>query len=140
MSASVMADYVNHFGVGPQFGEPTGINAKYWINDCLALDGAAGWSPEDSPAAEIHVDLLCHNFDLIRPPSGQMPVYIGAGMLGRFRRDNRSNLAGFRFPIGVSYMFQNCPVDVFAEVAPEIIFAPFGRGGITGAIGFRIWF
>jgi hypothetical protein len=136
----VTADYVHKFGVGLELGAPIGVNAKYWLSDCTALDAAVGWSPYAHSAAEIHADFLVHDFDLLTVPNARMPVYLGGGILGRLRDDNRSNLAGFRFPFGVSYMFNNAPVDVFAEVAPEIIFAPFARGGVDAGIGFRIWF
>jgi hypothetical protein len=132
--------YVGHFGIGVQLGEPFGVNAKYWLNDCVALDAAAGWSPQDHSAAEIHADVLFHDFDLLKPPHGRLPVYIGGGVFERFRDNNHGDLAGLRVPIGVSYMFDNCPVDVFAEFSPELIVAPFARGGISAAIGARFWF
>ena len=133
-------DHAGHLGIGLQIGEPLGLNAKYWLNDVLAVDGAVGWSPQDYSAAEIHADFLVHDFDLVTPSSGKLPVYIGGGLFGRFRNQGREDLTGLRFPIGVSYMFESCPVDIFAEVAPQIIFAPFVRGGITADIGFRFWF
>jgi hypothetical protein len=139
-SAAYTGDYVNHFGVGAELGAPIGLNAKYWLTDMCAVDGAFGWSPYSHATAEIHADFLVNDFNLVTPPSGRLPFYIGAGILGRFRGDGRSNLAGFRFPIGVSYMFENCPFDVFAEIAPEAIFAPFGRATVDGAVGFHYWF
>jgi hypothetical protein len=139
-STSYMGDYVGHFGVGAEFGAPIGVNAKYWLTDMCAVDGAFGWSPYSHSTVEIHADFLVHDFDLITPPSGRLPLYIGAGILGRFRDSHHSNLAGFRFPIGASYMFEDCPFDIFAEIAPEAIFAPFGRGGVDGTVGFRYWF
>ena len=39
-----MNDYVGKFGVGVLIGEPMAASVKYWMNDSLALDGAAGWS------------------------------------------------------------------------------------------------
>jgi hypothetical protein len=134
------SDYANHLGIGLQVGEPLGVNAKYWLNDTFAVDGAVGWSPQSYSAAEIHADFLVHDFDLVTPDEGKLPFYIGGGILGRFRNQGRSDLAGLRFPVGVSYMFDSCPIDVFAEVAPQIIFAPFVRGGITADVGFRFWF
>ena len=32
-------------------------------------------------------------------------------------------------------MFDNVPVDIFAEIAPAIDTAPFVRGEVTGGIG-----
>jgi hypothetical protein len=139
-SAAYTADYVNKVGVGAEFGAPIGVNAKYWLTDTFAVDGAIGWSPYSHSTAEIHVDFLVHDFDLLNPATGRLPVYAGVGILGRFRDDRRSNLAGFRFPIGISYMFEDCPLDFYAEIAPEAIFAAFGRLSVDGAVGFRYWF
>ncbi|MGH7942313.1 MAG: hypothetical protein ACREFR_14695 [Limisphaerales bacterium] len=133
-------DYAHHVGVGIQLGAPIGVNAKYWLNDMLAVDGAFGLSPYAHAPAEIHADFLVHDFDLFSLDSGKLPVYFGAGLVGRFRDDGRSDLGGFRFPIGISYMFEDVPIDIFAEVAPEVIFAPFGRGYLDGAVGIRFWF
>ena len=133
-------DYVHHVGIGVELGEPFGLTTKYWLTDMFALDGAVGWSPAPHSTAEIHADFLAHDFNLFSPTEGKLPGYIGGGLFGRFRDDGRSDLGGFRFPIGVSYMFEHCPVDIFAEVAPEIIFTPFARGGVDGVIGFRYWF
>lgn len=133
-------DYVHQLGIGFQLGAPIGINAKYWLTQNWAVDGAFGISPYDNSPVEIHADFLAHDFDLLKPASGKMPVYIGAGLLGRFRDHGMSDMGGFRFPVGISYMFENMPFDIFAEIAPEIIVVPFRRGYIDGAVGARFWF
>ena len=132
--------YANTLGVGFQVGDPYGFNAKYWFNDCLAIDGAAGWAPADHSRAEINADALFHDFDVFSPRSGKMPVYAGAGLFVRFRDSGHDNLGGFRFPVGVSYMFDGAPFDVFGEVSPQIIMTPFRRGGISATAGIRFWF
>ncbi len=133
-------DYVHQLGIGIQVGAPIGINAKYWLSQNLAVDGALGLSPYSHAPVEAHADFLVHDFDLLTPASGKMPVYIGAGILGRFRNHGDGSMAGFRFPVGISYMFEDAPIDLFAEVAPEVIFTPFRRGYIDGAVGIRFWF
>lgn len=139
-AAPYTGDYVNHLGIGAQLGAPIGINAKYWLSDNWAVDGAFGISTYSHSPVEMHADFLINNFDMLTPDSGRMPVYIGAGLVGRIRNDGRSSLGGFRFPVGVSYMFEDTPLDIFAELAPNIIFVPFVRGGFDGDVGFRIWF
>jgi hypothetical protein len=127
-------------GVGVIVGEPTGASVKYWLNDTLAVDGAAGWSFHDHSDLVIQGDLLWHDFDLLPVSHGRLPVYVGAGGLARFRNDHYDNQVGLRVPVGVSYMFDNAPVDIFAEVAPVLDVAPNLRGEITGGIGIRYWF
>jgi hypothetical protein len=132
-------DYAGHIGLGLMVGEPSGLNVKYWLNRTLALDAAAGGSFHDDSNFYVHGDLLVHKFDLIPVPQGQMPVYIGGGVFARFR-DGRDNQVGLRVPVGVSYMFEQKPVDIFMEVAPGLEVAPSARGDFTGGAGVRFWF
>ena len=69
-----------------------------------------------------------------------MPIYIGVGGLFRIRDDNRDNQAGVRIPVGISYMFDNAPIDVFAEIGPALDVTPDVRGEMTGGVGIRFWF
>jgi hypothetical protein len=139
-SVAYRADYVGHIGVGAELGAPIGVTAKYWLSNMYAADAALGWSPYSHSSAEIHADFLVNDFDCFQPSSGRLPIYAGIGLLGRFRDHHESNLAGFRFPLGISYMFDNTPIDVFAEIAPEAIFAPFGRLSFDASVGFHYWF
>lgn len=133
-------DYVGKLGAGMIIGEPIGGSLKYWFNDTLAIDGAVGWSAHDHTDLYLHSDVLWHNFDLIPVSKGRLPVYFGVGGLFRFRDDSRDNQAGVRVPVGVSYMFDNAPIDVFAEIAPAIDVSPDVRGELTGGVGIRFWF
>jgi hypothetical protein len=133
-------DYAGRLGAGIIVGEPTGASLKYWMNDRVAVDGAFGWSFHDDSDFYLHSDILWHNFDLIPVSQGRLPVYFGVGGLVRFRDDNNDNQVGIRVPIGLSYMFANAPVDIFAEVGPAIDVAPDVRGEVTGGIGIRYWF
>ncbi len=132
--------YARKFGVGVTFGEPIGADLKYWFNDTMAIDGAIGWSSHDDTDLYLHSDVLWHDFHLIPVSQGQMPLYFGVGALARFRSDNQDNQVGIRVPVGVSYMFDNAPVDIFAEIAPALDVAPFTRGEVTGGVGIRYWF
>ncbi len=133
-------DYVGKLGAGIILGEPTGGSLKYWLNDTLAIDGAVGWSSHDHSNLYMHSDVLWHNFDLIPVSRGRLPIYIGVGGLFRVRDDNRDNQAGVRIPVGVSYMFDNAPIDVFAEIGPALDVTPDVRGEMTGGVGIRFWF
>src|SRR5882672_1465362 len=86
-----MNDYVGKFGVGVLIGEPMAASVKYWMNDSLALDGAAGWSFRRDTDFYLHADVLWHQFDLIPVSRGRLPVYFGVGAMGRFRDNNRDN-------------------------------------------------
>jgi hypothetical protein len=58
----------------------------------------------------------------------------------RFRNDGNENQVGIRVPVGLSYLFDNAPLDVFVEIGPAIDVAPSVGGEITGGIGVRFWF
>ena len=133
----------HRFGAGIILGEPTGASLKYWLNDTMAIDGAIGASYNDDDNNDsdfyLHADVLWHNFDLIKVPKGRLPVYFGIGSLVRFR-DDEDNQVGVRVPVGLSYMFDDAPIDIFAEIGPAIDMAPDVRGEVTGGIGIRFWF
>src|SRR5882724_467529 len=130
----------HRFGAGLIIGEPTGASLKYWLNDLVAVDGAFGWSAHDHSTLYMHADVLWHKFDLFDVPQGKLPLYFGVGGLVRFRDDGRDDNVGIRVPVGVSYMFDNLPLDVFAEIGPALDVAPDLHGEITGGVGIRFWF
>jgi hypothetical protein len=132
--------YAGRLGAGIIIGEPIGASLKYWFNDTLAIDGAIGWSSHNDTDLYVHSDVLWHNFDLIPVSKGRLPLYFGVGGLVRFHDDNEDNQVGIRVPVGLSYMFDNAPVDVFVEIAPAIDVAPDVQGEVTGGGGIRYWF
>lgn len=136
-SSSGMA---GRFGAGVTLGEPIGPSLKYFFNDCLAIDGAFGWSLHDHTDFYMQSDLLWHNFDLIPVSQGRMALYFGGGGLVRFRNSGQDDQFAVRAPVGVSYLFDNVPVDIFAEVGPALDLTPSLRGEVTGGIGVRFWF
>ena len=139
-SNTSVSDMSGKFGVGFTFGKPTGPSLKYFFNDVVAIDGAFGWSTHNHTDFYMQSDLLWHNFDLIPASHGRMPVYFGAGGLLRFRNSGEENQFGIRAPVGVSYLFNSVPVDIFAEVGPALDLTPAVRGEMTGGIGIRFWF
>jgi hypothetical protein len=82
---------------------------------------------------------LWHIHDIASVPEGQLSLYFGAGARVKFR-DNGEERLGLRVPVGVSYLLEDVPVDVFLEVAPILDFTPSVRGGFTAGIGARFWF
>lgn len=127
------------FEAGAIFGEPTGVSLKYWLNDTMALDGAAGWSFHDEDDLHLHSDILWHKFDVFKVSKGQLPLYFGVGGRVKFR-DNDDDKVGIRFPIGISYLFEDAPVSLFLEVAPVLDLTPDTDADFTAGIGVRFRF
>ena len=139
-ATSSLNETTGQFGAGLIIGEPTGASLKYFVNDTLAIDGALGLSLHAHSDFYLHGDVLWHNFDLIPVSQGKAPVYFGAGGLFRFRNSGQEDQFAIRVPVGVSYIFDNAPVDIFAEIGPALDLTPAVRGEITGGIGIRFWF
>ena len=127
------------FGIGAIFGEPTGVSGKFWINENMAIDGVVGWGFYEESEFYTHADVLWHLWDVIPVSRGRMPIYFGVGPRLKVR-EHEDDRFGVRFPVGVSYMFDNAPVDIFFEVAPILDLSPNTHGAFTAGIGVRYWF
>jgi hypothetical protein len=135
-----MSDMAGRFGAGVIIGEPIGASLKYFVNDTMAIDGALGVSLHEHSGLYLHGDVLWHNFDLVPVSQGKLPLYLGVGGLLRLRNSNYDDQFGIRVPVGVSYLFDNAPVDIFAEIGPALDLTPSVRGEVTGGVGIRFWF
>jgi hypothetical protein len=126
------------FGLGIIVGEPTGIDAKYWLGSDSALQGAVAWSTSSNSSLHLHLDYIVHKWNIIDVSSGSMPLYFGVGGRVKFRDDEDDDI-GIRVPIGLSYMFANDPFDLFLEIVPILDLSPDTDFGFNAAIGGR-WF
>ena len=130
------------FGVGIIAGNPTGLSVKKWLENGNAIDGAAAWSFEGDGAVQLHADYLWHHHLAALPE--RMPLYCGVG--GRLaieddgRRHNGDTRAGVRIPLGVTYLFEAAPLDIFVEVVPTLDVAPRTDLELDAAIGLRFYF
>jgi len=124
-------------GLGIIVGEPTGVSFKYWTTNTTAFDAALAWSFIDGGAFHIHADYIFHNFNLIRISEGKLPFYYGIG--GRIKTANKTQV-GVRVPLGLAYMFNTAPIDIFLEVVPILDLAPKTDFRINAAIGARYFF
>ena len=133
------------FGVGIIAGHPTGVTAKKWLHDGKAIAATAAWSFDDRRAFQLNADYLWHHdipvFSDVS--SGWLPFYYGIGGQVKFkdgsRRNRDSTRAGVRIPVGVTYLFENAPVDIFFEVAPVLEVAPRTDFELNAAAGVRFY-
>ena len=124
-------------GVGAILGEPIGASFKAWLSDRTAVDAGVAYANWSDEGFQIHSDYLWHNFDWLSAGSGRLPVYYGLGGRIKFADDTQF---GIRAPIGVSYMIDAAPIDVFGEVAPILDVTPGLRVEWSFAVGARYWF
>ena len=130
-----------HAGVGFSVGEPTGLSAKFFMNNTNALQFGLAWSLSGQNELHIQGDYLWHRYNLIDLKNGdEMPLYFGVG--GRFivEEGDQDDVFGIRFPVGLDYLFTNYPFDIFAEIVPILDLTPDSDFDLEGAIGARFWF
>ncbi|MDW7759508.1 MAG: hypothetical protein SCM96_02595 [Acidobacteriota bacterium] len=125
------------FGVGIILGEPTGITIKQWTGRTTAIDAAAAWSLERDGAFHVHADYLIHSFRVFSPRRGSLPVYYGIG--GRIL-SQKKNRAGIRFPVGLAYLFDKTPLELFFEIGPVLDLIPSTDISIGAGLGVRYYF
>ncbi len=141
------------FGLGIMLGDPTGISGKLWLSDGeRAMDFGVAWGVYGR-YLHLHADYLFHNTSLITVSKGQMAIYYGPGLRvrswsggrywnrGKWEDYDGSRLGlGVRFPVGLDYMFDDDPFDVFMELVPSLDLAPSTTFDLDAAIGVRYWF
>lgn len=126
-----------NFGLGVVLGEPAGISAKLWLGGTSAIDGTVAWSFAQNPAVSVHADYLFHFFDLITVPEGRLPLYVGIGGAVSISDDPD---VGVRVPVGITYLFDAAPLDLFLEIAPILLLFPATTFDFSGGIGIRYYF
>jgi hypothetical protein len=127
----------NGWGIGVILGEPTGISLKFWNGRTIAIDAALAWSFKQEDRFHLHMDWLFHNFNLLKVEEGKLPIYLGIGGRVKFTDETR---VGVRFPVGVCFIPQDIPIDVFLEIVPILDLAPETRFDINASIGIRYFF
>lgn len=133
------------FGVGVILGEPTGLSVKKWLNDRNAIDGAAAWSLSGRDSFQLHGDYLFHAYDVFTAKGihGRLPLYYGIG--GRVKFDDQRNgssdtRVGVRFPVGITYLRNDAPFDLFVELVPVLDIAPSTSVRLGLSVGGRFYF
>jgi len=127
------------FGLGIILGEPTGISLKIWQGKETAIDGAIAWSLGKNNSLHLHGDYLFHKFELLKVKKGKLPIYYGFGARIRIQENNDSKL-GFRFPLGLNYLFERSPFDIFLEIAPIFNIFPSTDFDLNASFGVRFFF
>ncbi len=124
-------------GVGIIVGEPTGLSIKHWVSQTNAVDGAMAWSFAHGGSLYLHADYLHHYFDIVDISVGKMPIYWGLGGKIVLKEDL---VLGGHVPLGISYIFDDTPLDAFIEIRPGINIFPESEFDMSGGIGIRYYF
>ena len=125
------------FGAGIMIGEPTGISLKNWISKTNAWDAGVAWGFGKNGAFHLHGDYLWHKYDLIDVDKGLLPLYYGVGVRVLFADDSH---LGIRGVVGLDYLFDGIPLDVFLELVPIFDIVPGTGFSFNGGLGIRYFF
>jgi hypothetical protein len=145
------------FGLGLELGEPFGLNGKWFYSTSRAIDFGIGdiYDYYDYRGIYIYGDHLWHPVSLVNAAAFELPLYIGVGGSlwhwedYRFAPHPDGNALGVRVPIGVTFDFNNTPLDIFIQIVPTVnIFADAPRDYmrdtvgffVDGSVGIRYWF
>ena len=125
------------FGAGIMLGDPTGISLKNWTSMSNAWDAGIAWGIGKHDSFHIHGDYLWHSFDLIKVDNGILPLYYGVGIRLLFADDSHFGIRGV---VGLDYLFDGIPLDIFLELAPIFDMVPGTEFSFNGALGVRYFF
>jgi len=127
-------------GAGIIMGSTTnGFTAKSWLSDGAAIDAGLTWNLQaENSSFELYGDFLANSFKAIKLESGQMPLYAGMGA-GVGLKTGKFALS-VRIPLGLAYLLQTAPVEVFLELVPSVDLLPAADFTAGGGIGARYYF
>jgi hypothetical protein len=149
------------FGLGIELGGPSGLNGKYFLSGNTALNFGVGYDDERyygyyyrRRGLHLYLDHLWHPVQLTETEPFKLPFYIGVGArLWSFDSDRNGDFGGtaigVRVPLGLSFDFNNIPLDIFVQLTFVVDFLVgdyYDRYGdratihLEGSIGARYWF
>lgn len=140
-------------GAGLTLGDPTGITAKYWLDEQAAVDAAVAWSLDDQ-RFNLHADYLLHSFEQMKGEPLQWAYHYGIGARVKFADNNSGNdngksednnkedaSLGVRFPLGLDFYPTQLPrLEFFVEIAPVLDVIPDTDFDLEFGIGARFYF
>lgn len=119
------------FGLGLELGVPSGITGKYFVGPSTAIDFGLGYIYGQyyyGDGVHLYGDFLWHPKSLVSAEAFELPFYVGVGLrYWQFDFCDRNRLCGYdgsavgvRVPIGISFDFNNTPLDIFIQLVPTV--------------------
>lgn len=131
-------------GLGVNFGEPLGLNARFQLTEQFLGDLTVGYGFEEEAfiAQPSFLFALRHILDYEDEDIAIVP-YFGAGfktgvvVSGAHDGDG---VAALRFPVGGSFIIREGDFEASIELAPGIEMNPENEFDFTGGLGLRYYF
>jgi len=145
------------FGLGLELGAPTGLTGKLFISPDNAIDFGIGdlyhnYYVDNGAGLHLYADYLWHPVVLTSAEAFELPFYVGVGGRVWFfdyacpgGTCNGAEAFGVRVPLGISFDFNNVPLDIFIQAVPTLDFFRDYRNhdvylDIDFSVGIRYWF
>jgi len=135
--AGIAAAENRGLGFGLIIGEPCGFSFKNWTGSKTAVSGGVAWSIVHSGSLHLHADYLLHNHRLVQVPDVKLFLYYGVG--GRIKTKHQDRI-GLRFPVGLCYVFEKIPLDVYLDIVPLLDLTPDLGTELMIGFGFIYYF
>lgn len=134
-----------NLGLGVMFGDPTGVDLKYWLQSDRALHFGLAYSFDHY--GELMGNYLFEFPHVFRGSTGaQFVPYAGIGAAFFFGADdgihghNDNAALGVRIPLGIEFLPHGTPLGITAEIAPGVGIIPGTFGFVQGYLGARFYF
>ncbi len=138
-----------NLGLGIQLGSPTGLTGKYYLGGRRNAASFAIGSHYDGgfySGLWLTGTYHFHLAELATVPEFTLPFRIGVGGFlatgsygyGRYYRDDV--YLGARVPFGLDMDFTAAPIQIYLEVAANLLLYPAIAGGVDAGLGFRYYF
>ena len=124
------------FSVGVATPAPTGLTFKLWLTRLTAVDLFAEWD-FNGDKYSFHADYISHDYERLDAKESNLMFYYGYGVRALDEGKTSDSVAGVRLPLGVSYLMDDPPLDVFGEIAPRVNVVPSTNFGLDVMIGVR---
>ena len=129
-------------GIGPFFGDPSGLDLKFGMAQRSGLDVLLGWYDFRG----LGNGGYAHVTYLVTPLVGHgesvnVPLRIGIG--GAVFGDNGNNIdVGVRFPLEIGLRFRTAPLEIYGEIAALFAFVHpnYELFNVQGGVGLRFYF
>jgi len=132
-------------GLGVNFGEVTGITGKVWQHPDAAIDAMIGGAADQKWLAQASYEKhFLQAFGTNTKFVSELAPYVGGGAGAGFNRTiNNTKYDSdifLRIPIGMAWLPDATPLDVFVEVSPTVDVSPVTFSYLTANLGARYYF
>lgn len=130
----------NKIGAGIILGEPTGLSIKYRFNNLNSVEFGFGESAiREQKRNYYYLDYL-FSINELTNFEGRETVYSGIGIQHITKGIANDLTWGIRGILGLEYMIEAFPLDIFSEVSYVVKFASEFNPSYTVVLGSRFYF